>query len=139
MVGLGIPVTYAAWNLLGKKVRENYSPFTVLTYAFGFGALVLLPLQFFTPQPSRVPVSAWPWFAGLIGLATLTGFAVYTYALGRLSASVASILAMTEIAFVAVYAYLLLGERLTTVQVLGALLVGGGASLLVWPRSRAKA
>ena len=83
--------------------------------------------------------SAWPWFAGLIGLATLTGFAVYTYALGRLSASVASILAMTEIAFVAVYAYLLLGERLTTVQVLGALLVGGGASLLVWPRSRAKA
>jgi DME family drug/metabolite transporter len=137
LVGLGIPVTYAAWNLLGKKVRKRCSPFTVLTYAFGLGALVLLPLQFFTPQPSGVPVAAWPWFAGLIGLATITGFAVYTYALGRLPASVASVLAMTEIAFVAVYAYLLLGERLTTTEVLGALLVTGGATLLVWPRPRA--
>jgi len=140
LLGLGIPVTYAAWNLLGKKVREHYSPFTVLTYAFGFGALVLLPLQFFTPQPSRVPISAWPWFAGLIGLATITGFALYTYALGRLPASVASVLAMTEIAFVAIYAYLLLGERLTTSQAVGALLVAGGATLLAWPsRQRANA
>lgn len=134
LVGLGIPVTYAAWNLLGKKVREHYRPFTVLTYAFGFGALVLLPMQFFTPQPSRIPVAAWPWFAGLIGLATITGFAAYTYGLGRLQAGVASVLAMSEIAFVAVYAYLLLGERLATTQALGALLVAGGATLLAWPR-----
>lgn len=139
LVGLGIPVTYAAWNLFGKRVRQQCRPFTVLTYAFGFGALVLLPLQFFTPQPSRVPIAAWPWFAGLIGLATLTGFALYTYALGRLPAGVASVLAMTEIAFVALYAYLLLGERLTTIQTLGAILVAGGAALLASPRQRGRA
>jgi drug/metabolite transporter (DMT)-like permease len=123
LVGLGIPVTYAAWNLLGKKVRETCSPFTLLTYAFGFGALVLLPLQFFTPQPWPIPPSAWLPFAGLIGISTIVGFLLYTYALGRLPASVATILAMTEIAFVTAYAYVLLDERLAQSQIVGVLLV----------------
>jgi drug/metabolite transporter (DMT)-like permease len=137
LVGLGIPILYAAWNLFGKKVREGYNPFTTLTYAFGFGALVLLPFQFLTPQPWPVTSSAVLWFAGLIIVATLIPFSAYTYALGRLPASVATILAMSEIAFVAVYAYLLLGERLTTSQILGAVLVVAGVLLLYWHRLRA--
>jgi DME family drug/metabolite transporter len=136
VVGLGIPITYAAWNLFGKKVRGRYGSFTVLTYAFGFGALVLLPWQFFTPQPWPVPTVTWLWFAGLIGLATTFAFSVYTFGLGKLPASVATILAMTEIPFVAVYAYFLLGERLTPDQILGSLLVIGGVLLLSWRRRR---
>ncbi len=132
LIGLGIPITYASWTLFGKKVREGYNPVTTLTYAFAFGTLVLLPFQFFTPQPWPVPPSALLWFAGLIFLATITSFTVYTFALGRLQASVASILAMSEIAFVAVYAYVLLDERLTPSQILGAVLVVGGVLLLSW-------
>ena len=134
LVGLGTPITYAAWNLFGKKVRETYNPATALTYAFAFGALVLLPFQFFTPQPWPVSSSALLWFAGLIIVATIIPFSVYTFALGRLPASVASILAMSEIAFVAVYAYVLLDERLTASQILGAGLVVGGVLLLSWYR-----
>jgi len=137
-IGLGIPITYAAWTLFGKKVRATYNPFTTLMYAFAFGALTLLPFQFFTPQPWPVPIPALLWFAALIGLATITSFLSYTYALGRLPASVASILAMSEIAFVAVYAYVLLGERLTTSQIAGAGLVVGGVLLLSLRRRRAK-
>jgi DME family drug/metabolite transporter len=133
-IGLGIPITYASWTLFGKKVREKHNPITTLTYAFAFGALVLLPFQFFTPQPWPVPASAILWFACLIFVATITSFSVYTFALGRLPASVASILAMSEIAFVAVYAYLLLDERLTAVQILGAVLVVVGVLLLSWHR-----
>ena len=136
LVGLGIPVTYAAWNLFGKKVRATYNPFTTLTYAFAFGALVLLPFQFFTPQPWPVPGPAMVWFAALIALSTILPFSVYTFALGRLPASVATILAMSEIAFVAVYAYVLLGERLTPSQILGAVLVVAGVLLLSWYRWR---
>jgi drug/metabolite transporter (DMT)-like permease len=138
-VGLAIPITYAAWNLLGKKVRGTYNPFTTLTYAFGFGALVLLPLQFFTPQPCQLPASGLLWFAGLIAIATIIPFSAYTFALGQLPASVASILAMSEIAFVAAYAYILLGERLTVSQILGAVLVVGGVLLLSWRRWRDRA
>jgi DME family drug/metabolite transporter len=132
LIGVGIPITYASWNLFGKKVRERYNPLTALTYAFGFGALVLLPFQFFTPQPWPVPASAWLWFAGLIILATITAFSLYTFALGRLPASVASILAMAEIPIVSVYAYFLLGEQMTADQILGAVLVVGGVLMLSW-------
>jgi len=144
LIGLGIPATYAAWTLFGKKNREGYNPLTTLLYAFAFGALTLLPFQFFIPQPWPVPPSTWIWFAGLIGISTITAFSVYTFALGRIQASVASILAMSEIAFVAVYAYVLLDERLTSTQIVGAVLVVGGVVLLSWhgwrtsPKRKAK-
>lgn len=130
LVGLGVPFSYAAWNLFGKKVREYCNPFTLLTYGFGFGALVLLPLQLFTPHPWPIPAVSWLWFAGLILIATILAFSSYTFALGRLPASIASILAMTEIPIVAVYAYFLLDERLVFSQVVGAVLVMVGVLLL---------
>jgi drug/metabolite transporter (DMT)-like permease len=132
LIGLGTPVTYAAWTLFGKKARQRHNPLTTLTYAFGFGALVLLPFQFFTPQPWSVPPLAVVWFAGLILVSTILPFTLYTFALGRMPASVASILAMSEIAFVALYAVVLLGERPSAGQTLGAALVIGGVLLLSW-------
>ncbi len=134
LVGLGLPIFYAAWNLFVKRVGAGYHPFTTLTYGFGFAALVLLPIQFFTPQPQDVPPSTLLYFAGLIGIATIGGFSVYTFALGRLQASIASILAMVEIPLVGVYAYLLLHERMTVDQILGSILVVGGVLMLSWPR-----
>jgi len=130
LVGLGIPLTYAAWTLFGKKVREHYGPMESLAFGFGVGALVLLPFQFFTPQPWPVPLVSWLWFAGLIFVSTTFAFSMYAIGLGRLPASVASILAMTEIPIVAVYAYVLLDERMTADQILGAILVIGGVLLL---------
>jgi drug/metabolite transporter (DMT)-like permease len=132
IIGLGTPITYAAWVLFGKRVREGYSPFTTLLYAFAFGALTLLPFQFFTPQPWLINAQGLFWFACLILVATIIAFTAYTFALGRMQASVASILSMSEIAFVAAYAYILLGERLTVIQILGGALVVGGVLLLSW-------
>ena len=45
---------------------------------------------------------------------------------------------MSEIAFVAVYAYVLLDERMTPSQILGAVLVVGGVLLLSWYRWRTR-
>ena len=67
-------------------------------------------------------------------MSTIAPFLTYTFALGRLQASVTSILAMAEIPIVAVYAYFLLDERLTVSQILGAVLVVGGVLLLSWHR-----
>ncbi|MEW5958298.1 MAG: DMT family transporter [Chloroflexota bacterium] len=137
LVGFGVPLTYAGWSLFGKKMRADYDAALVLTYAFGVGALVLLPFQYFTVQPFPVPAMTYLWFAGLIGLSTVTAFVAYTFSLGRLPASVASILAMSEIAFVTVYAYVLLGEWLTVIQVLGAgLVIAGVLILFQWGRKQ---
>jgi drug/metabolite transporter (DMT)-like permease len=142
LIGLGIPITYASWTLFGKRVRQRYDALTALTYAFGFGALVLLPFQFFTPQPWPVSGLSVAWFAALIGLSTIAPFLAFTFGLGRLPASAASILAMTEIPFVAAYAYFLLDEVMTGDQILGAVLVVGGVLLLSGrrrqPRGRSK-
>ncbi len=132
LVGLAIPFTYACWNLLGKKVRERCSSVTTWVYAFGFGAVVLFPFQFFAPQPWPVSPVVWLWFAGLVSLSTAIPFPIYAYGLGRLPASVATILAMTEIPIVSVYAYFFLGERMSPDQVLGAVLVVTGVLLLSW-------
>jgi drug/metabolite transporter (DMT)-like permease len=134
LAGLAVPVAYATWNLLGKKIRFRYSPIATLTYAFGFGALVLLPFQFLTPAPWPFPSSALLWFAGLVVVSTLIPFLAYTSALGELPASVVSILAMSEIAFAAFFAHILLGERLSVSQVAGAVLILGGVVLLSWHR-----
>jgi len=136
LIGLGIPLSYASWNLFGKRVRGDYNPVTTLTYGFGFGALVLLPFQFFTPQPWPVPTETFLWFAGLISVATILAFSLYTFALGRLQASVASILAMAEIPIVAVYAYFLLGDRMSLDQIVGAVLVIAGVVMLSWPKKK---
>ncbi|MEA3374648.1 MAG: DMT family transporter [Chloroflexota bacterium] len=138
LIGLGIPFTYAGWNLFGKRVRGDYNPVTTLTYGFGFGALVLLPFQFLTPQPWPVSTEAALWFAGFITVATLLGFSLYAFALGRLQASVASILAMTEIPIVAVYAYFLLNERMSLDQIAGAALVIAGVVMLSRPKRRSR-
>jgi drug/metabolite transporter (DMT)-like permease len=130
LVGMAIPVLYAIWNLVAKRVRQSYNPFTTLTYGFAFAALVLLPFQVLTHQTWKLGTYGLLSFAGLVGVATIAGFLIYTHALGRLPASVATILAMSEIAFVAVYAYFLLGERVTAGEMLGAALIVGGVLVL---------
>ncbi len=136
LVGLALPIAYSGYNLFGKMVRQqyHYSSLTILVYAFGFGALALFPFQFFTAQPWPLATPGVLWFAGMIGLATIIPWASYTFALGKLPASVAGILAMTEIPIVAVYAYVLLREQMTPIQLVGAVLVIIGVLLLSWSR-----
>ncbi len=130
LVGLGSAVTYGTFSIFGKPVASKYPPYTVLMYAFGFGALVLFPLQFLAPGrwPLLTPASGW--FIGLILLPTIASFAVYTLGLRWLSASVAAIVATSEVVFASVYAYVFLGERLDALQWLGAALVVAGVVIL---------
>ena len=92
--------------------------------------LALLPLQPFVEQPSSAFASVWLGFAGWI-IQTIVAFGAYLFGLGRLPAGIASILAMSEIAFVSLYAYFWLGERLGPIQIFGVALVVGGVLLLV--------
>jgi drug/metabolite transporter (DMT)-like permease len=128
--------------LFGKPLADRYAPLTILTYGFGFGVLVLLPFQPFTPQPWPIPAASGRWFALLITLATVAPFTAYTFGLSRLPASVAGILTVAEIPFATLFAFLALGERFAAAQWLGAILVVSGVLLLSWgqwrqPKARA--
>ncbi len=138
LIGMGTPITYALWTLFAKKAQGDHNPMTTVTYAFGVAALVLLPLQVFAEQPFPVSGTTLLWFGALIVFSTLMSFPTYTLGLRRLPASVVGILAMSEIAFVAFYAMVLMGERLSVSQMMGALLVICGVLILSWRARPAK-
>jgi drug/metabolite transporter (DMT)-like permease len=137
-VGLSIGLASAAANslfsLVGKRLTGSYSPWTVMTYVFGFGALTLLPLALFTGTPWTLTPLVLLSFAGFIFFPTLGGFGLYTVGLQKLPASVAAIIATTEVPLAAIVAYLVLGERLDALQWVGTLLVMFGVALISMPR-----
>jgi drug/metabolite transporter (DMT)-like permease len=134
LIALAAAFAYGGFSLFGKKLVGNYSSWTILLYTFGFGALILLPFQFRVPIPWPLSPQVLGWYAGLILLSTISGFGLYTTGLRYLQASVAAIVATTEVVFAAVVSYIVLGERLDGWQILGAILVIGGVILLSWPR-----
>ncbi len=134
-ITLAAAFAYGGFSLFGKKLVGNYSSWTILLYAFGFGALILLPFQIRVPIPWPLSPQVLGWYAALILLSTISGFGLYTTGLRYLQASVAAIAASTEVAFAAMVAYIALGERLDAWQILGGILVVGGVILLSWPRA----
>lgn len=130
LVSLGSAITYAAITLFAKQLTGRYNPFVIHMYSFGFASLALLPFQIGRPLPSQVDLGTAVAFAGLVLLTTIGGYGAYTLALRRLQASVAAIVAMSEVPFAAFFGYVLLGERLGPWQIAGALAVIGGVVLL---------
>ena len=132
-------IFYGSFSLFGKKLTGDYNPWTILLYIFGFATLTLLPFQISNPSPFPYQPPALFYFAGLILIATISGFALYTTALSRLQASIAAITATSEIVFAAVYAYFILSERMDFWQILGAVLVVSGVVLVSLPNGNKKA
>jgi drug/metabolite transporter (DMT)-like permease len=81
LIGLGPAVAHSAFSLFGKKLSGSYPASTIILYAFGFGALALLPLQFTGPAPSCISAQAIGHLLILVLGPTLLGFAAFTSAL----------------------------------------------------------
>ena len=137
-VGFLVPAFYAGWSLFGKALRNGYRPVVTLAWAFGIAGLILLPWQLLTGSllPPPVPATSYLWFSGLIGISTVFAFFAFTYALGRLSAGMASILVMSEIAFAVGYARIILGETLDAMEITGSIVVVVGVVALLAPGLR---
>lgn len=138
IVSVSSAIFYGSFSLFGKKLTGDYNPWTILLYIFGFAALTLLPFQLFNPSPFPYQSPALLYFMGLILIATISGFALYTTALSRLQASIAAITATSEIVFASVYAYFILSERMDGWQILGAILVVSGVVLVSLPNGSKK-
>lgn len=155
LVGLMTGMCYTAYSLLGREAaRRGLSPWTTLLYIFGIAACVLLALNctggWLPGSAVRLGdmfwlgnrISGWLVLIALGAVPTVGGFGFYNVSLCLLDASVANIIVSLEPAFTAVFAFVLLGEVMTPVQMGGSmlLLVGVGviklADLRGTPRGR---
>lgn len=121
----------ALYTIFGKKALLKHDPFTVVTYALGFGALFLL---FF--RGPRVllavdyPFLAWVWIFTLAIVPTLVGYSLYTRGLKYLEASRTGIVATWEIIVASGLAFVIFGEKLTLPLILGVVLILWGIFII---------
>ena len=150
--GLASGVVFAAYSLLGKaSSKRGINPWTATLYGFTLGTAFLLPLQradtlLWLSRPLAAGTGGWSEAAlgwGLLVLLavgpTLGGYGLYTVSLTYLPASVANLILGLEPALTAIQAFLFLGERLTTPQLVGGCLALAGMMLLRFSERAASA
>ncbi len=142
LFGLLTGLMFACYNMMGKtSSNKSIDPWTTMLYGFS-GAIIFLFLfnlavnafggqsLFANFMWLGTSVSGWTilFFLG-IG-PTVGGFGLYLISLGYLPATVANLIGALEPAFTAIWAYFLLSEQLTFIQIIGSLLVFASVILL---------
>lgn len=137
LTGLLSGLLYAIYSLMGRSASQrNLNPWTTLLYTFGFAAVFLLTFNLlpvnFLPGKAIHPtdllwlgdsLSGWGVLLLLAAGPTLTGFGTYNISLSYLPSSIANLIMSLEPAFTAVMAYVLFGEILTVIQIIGSLMI----------------
>ncbi|MFZ5822349.1 MAG: DMT family transporter [Chloroflexota bacterium] len=137
LVGILSGLLYAVYSLMGRSASQrNLNPWTTLLYTFGFAAAFLLafnliPGGFVPGKAVHVPdllwlgdsLAGWGILLLLAAGPTLAGFGLYNVSLGYLPSSVANLIVSLEPAITAAMAYVLFGELLNGVQILGSLMI----------------
>jgi drug/metabolite transporter (DMT)-like permease len=153
------PAIYASWIILAARLggerpagehvppadpaaaRRPIEPAvasTVMLSATGLAYLLASVLTGRFVPPAEVPQDAWPGLVGIGILATALAFQGFYAGARRIGAANASLVSTIEPVYTIVLATLLLGERLTAVQAVGAALVIAGV-VLAQARGRRRA
>ena len=139
---LGAAVALALYYLQGEKLVVHRDPVSLTMWGFAFAALFwalaqpwwLFPWESLdiTASPfgeSGPAVPGWALVTYMVVLGTVVPFALVLASLRHLRATQASVVGMTEPVIAAAIAYVLLGEALTPVQMLGGAVVLAGVLL----------
>jgi len=139
VAGLASAVSFAWYSMMGKAAsRRGIEPWTATLCTVGVAAVALLPIASLAMPASGASASLlslgsrWEGWALLLLLVvpTLGGYGLYTASLVHLPAGTANLIATLEPVLTTLWAYLLLGESLDAVQLIGgSLILGSVASL----------
>jgi len=121
-LGLGTAVFYAAYLLAVARLRARHGTGIVMFASTAVFTLLLLPLALLQ---RFLPVSAYGWWV-LIGCAVtaqVLGQGLIAYALAHLPATFGAVGLYVQVVAAAIYAWLLLHERLAPLQITGGVVV----------------
>ena len=130
MSGVASSLFFTFYALYGEKGLKKYDSWTLILYGFGFGAvlywILVSPLKFIT---GGYTLKMWIAFLYIAIFATLIPFGFYFKGIERVRATRASITATWEPVIAGFAAYIVLGEVLYPLQVLGG--IGVIASVVI--------
>jgi drug/metabolite transporter (DMT)-like permease len=138
MSGMASSLFFTFYALYGEKGLKKYDPWTLILYGFGFGTLfywiLISPMKFITGGYS---LKMWIAFLYIAIFATLIPFGFYFKGIERVRATRASITATWEPVVAGFAAYIVLGEILYPLQILGGIGVIAAVVLLQIGREKA--
>lgn len=124
-------IAFAGYMVLSERAGAHHSPFTTLTWGFGFASIAWAVAQPWWSFPfgeladPRDALLA----AGVVVVGTLLPFLAMVAALALIPAARGGVVATLEPVLAAVFAWILLGEALAALQVFGMALV---VTAVVW-------
>jgi drug/metabolite transporter (DMT)-like permease len=134
LLGLATACFYAAYILAVARLRTRHRTGTVMFVSTLVFTVLLLPLAL---TQKFLPATAHGWWL-LIGIALsaqVVGQSLIAYALAHLPATFGAVGLYVQVVAAAAYAWLLLGERLTPVQIVGGTVVLAAIALARRARS----
>lgn len=140
VIGLISGFFFAVYNLFGRSAaKRGHNPWTTMVYTFVVAAICLFVFNavgLYLPSLTQAVGSGDLFMLGnnlsgwgilfALALPTLGGYGLYMVSLSYLPSSVASLIISLEPAITAVMAYLLLGEQLSLIQIVGSVMILGG-------------
>jgi drug/metabolite transporter, DME family len=121
---------YAVMALCSRALADRYHPLQPLTIGFGAGTLLLLPFALMTGLVVSYPLTSWLLLLHMGLLPTALAYVLFLAGIRHTTATVASIVTLIEPLISTALAWLLFGEQLGPLGLLGALLLLGAIGLL---------
>jgi len=133
LFGLLSSALFVVYVAMVKRLRNDYSSWTLVFYGDGIGAIALTSVVGFSlPEVTRFPVQLWLLIFTIAWIPSLLGYFLYSHALKYVEASKGSVVSIIEPVSAGVLSVIILAETLEPFQVLGIVLALIGISLLFY-------
>ncbi|MFN5936202.1 MAG: DMT family transporter, partial [Roseiflexaceae bacterium] len=127
LLAMGASVCYAGYILSTRHARGGVDTATFMIWSLAIASLIILPIALVLGKPLwGFSQLSWGYLI-FLGIFTQTlGWLAINYALGHLPAPVTSVVLLGQVVLAALLAVPILGEPISTSQIIGGLFILGG-------------
>lgn len=141
LLGLGVAtlaaVIYASFTLTSRHTAGVFAPFQAAFICFLVGALMVFPIAYSTGNldgMSTLGLRDWLMVLYIGLIPTCLSYVCFFQGMRTTTATLSSIIVTLEPLFAAILAWVVLGETMTAIGILGALILTGAVIVAVLPR-----
>lgn len=126
---LGVSISWATYIVMAKKILREFHPLTLTFISYAMGTLFFIPTVLFTEDIALVStydLQSWLIILYLGILGSGVAYLLWNYGLKYLEASKASVYSYLSPVLALLFGFLLLHEKISIFDALGAILIFGG-------------